>query len=67
MAGKVKTLIEELIQLRTEGRPSLAPFVRAQLMMKGIHPDSFTEHSEDDPDKVAQLEAMLRDFGNDGA
>jgi hypothetical protein len=62
MAGKVRALIDELIRVRTETSPSMAPFVRAHLMMKGIHPDAYDHSSPDDPEKVAALEAMINDF-----
>ena len=36
MAGEVKRLIDELIELRTKGRPELDPFVRVHLVLSGI-------------------------------
>jgi hypothetical protein len=62
MAGRVRKLIDELIELRTRGSDSVTPFLRAHLMMRGINPDAYTESSPDDPAKVAALEAMIADF-----
>lgn len=66
MAGKVRALIDDFIRLRTRGNPTAEPFVRAHLMLKGIDPDKHTAHTEDDEEKIAQLERMIEDFGASG-
>lgn len=62
MAGRTKVLIDELVQLRTKGKSALLPFVRAQLMMRGINPDHHSATSADDARIVKQLEDMLAEF-----
>jgi hypothetical protein len=62
MAGKVRELIEKLEQKRTKGNPNLLHFVRAQLLLKGIDPARYNKDSEDNPEVLAKLDAMLRDF-----
>lgn len=62
MAGRVKQLIDELVKLRAGGAPALAHFVKAHLALKGIDPDAFDEHSDDDHHAVSILEGMIRDF-----
>ena len=61
MAGKVHKLIQELYHIRGTV-PSSLHFVRAHLVLSGIDPDEYDEHTRDDASKVAQLERMLQDF-----
>jgi hypothetical protein len=62
MAGRVKHLIDELIQLRAAGNPGVAHFLRAHLMLMGIDPEQYTERSPDDSSKEQALRQMIRDF-----
>jgi hypothetical protein len=62
MAGKVRKLIDELIALRTQGSPAMGHFVRVNLHLRGIDPDVYTGMSEDEPAKIALLEAMIHEF-----
>lgn len=65
MAGKIKTLIDELIELRTGGNPTLAGFVRTILIVRGINPTKYGPDSEDDPQVISKLEALLAEFRNE--
>jgi hypothetical protein len=62
MAGRVKQLIDELIELRSCGNPGVVHFMRAHLMLNGIDPTRYTEHSPDDLQKERRLEEMISDF-----
>ena len=62
MAGKVRKLIDDLIALRTRGSPTLAHFVKVNLLLRGVDPDAFTAVSEDDATKIAVLEKLIREF-----
>lgn len=62
MAGNIRRLIDELIQLRTGGNEALEHFVRAHLAIKGIAPEKYDERSPDDPKVIAELERMISDF-----
>ena len=62
VAGTIKQLIDQLVELRTSNNPSLVHFVRAQLMMRGINPDRYTTTSPDDPKIVEQLHTMIAQF-----
>ena len=42
MAGRVKQLIDELIELRAAGNPTVVHFMRAHLMLNGIDPSRYT-------------------------
>jgi hypothetical protein len=63
MSGKVKQLIDAIVAHRSRGNPSMAGFVRAKLMLKGIDPSQFTESSSDDSDVLRKLESLAREFG----
>jgi len=70
MAGEVKRLINELIRVRSKGKPSLEPFVRVHLMLNGIDPDGYTEESPSEPAVEQALRKMIADFkgaSSDGA
>jgi hypothetical protein len=62
MAGRLKSLIDELIRVRARGQPALEHFVKAHLVLKGINPEMYDERSADDQDKILLLEKMIRDF-----
>jgi hypothetical protein len=62
MPGRTKQLIEQLIRLRAGNNAGISHFLRAHLLLKGIDPDAYTEDTPDDPEKVATLEQMIRDF-----
>ena len=62
MSGRVKQLIDELMELRCADNATVAHFMRAHLMLNGIDPAKYTESSPDDQKKVRQLEEMISDF-----
>lgn len=62
MAGRVKQLIDELIELRAGGNAGVVHFMRAHLMLNGIDPSRYTESSPDDSTKERRLEEMISDF-----
>jgi hypothetical protein len=62
MAGNVKRLIDELMLLRTHKRPGSQHFVRAHLVLNGIDPDEYHDHTPDNPEAVVSLKKMIADF-----
>ncbi len=62
MAGRVKRLIDELIELRSAGNPGVAHFMRAHLMLNGIDPSRYSATSPDDASKERRLQEMIDDF-----
>ncbi|WP_211365575.1 hypothetical protein [Polyangium fumosum] len=65
MSGKVKQIIDAIVAHRSRGNPSMAGFVRAKLMLKGIDPSKHTDTSSDDPEVLRKLEALARELGVD--
>jgi hypothetical protein len=62
MVGSVKRLIDELMLLRTQNRPGSQHFVRAHLVLNGIDPDEYHDHSPDNLEAVITLKKMIADF-----
>ena len=49
MAGKIKLLIDNLVEQRAQGNPSLESTTRTKLLLKGIDGTKYTASSDDDP------------------
>jgi hypothetical protein len=62
MAGRVRQLIDELIELRAGGNQGVAHFLKAHLMLNGIDPSQHTANSKDDRQKELRLESMISEF-----
>ena len=63
MPGKVKELIERLIELRTKGDPGLVAPVKIKLIMKGIDPDLFDADSPDNPVIITRVVTIAQEMG----
>jgi len=66
MAGHIKRLIEELIEVRAAGNAGVEYFLRAHLALNGIDPSAYTNRSPDDQDKVRRLQQMIAEFRGAG-
>lgn len=63
MAGKVKELIDRLIELRTKGDHGLIAPVKIKLIMKGVDPDLFDAASPDNPVVIQRVMTIAREMG----
>jgi hypothetical protein len=63
MVGKIKRMIETIIEKRSNGNETLKNTTRTKLIIKGYSPDRWTLQSEDDPAKIAELRQIARDMG----
>lgn len=63
MAGKIKVLIDQLIDLRTKGQAGLVAPVKIKLIMKGIDPDLYSSSSPDDPAIMQKIVSIAREMG----
>ena len=63
MAGKVKTLIDQLIDLRTKGDRGLVAPLKIKLIMKGVDPDMFDVDSPDNPLVIQRLRTIAKEMG----
>ncbi|MDD2338183.1 MAG: hypothetical protein PHD01_16615 [Geobacteraceae bacterium] len=64
MAGKIKLMIERILAERSMGNEMLVSVIRTKLILKGIDPAKYSEHSKDDPMIIEKLEKMVQDFHN---
>lgn len=65
MSGKIKKMIDTIIEQRSKGSPIIAGTVKIKLILKGINPDKFTIYSDDDPVIIKKLEQIAVDLGVD--
>jgi hypothetical protein len=65
MAGKIKKMIDTIIEQRSKGSRIIAGTIKVKLILKGINPDSFNHKSNDNPLIIKQLEKFAKDFGVD--
>lgn len=65
MAGKVKSLIEKLIELRTRGEHGLVAPLKIKLIMKGVDPDLYDASSPDNPVVIQRILTIAKEMGYD--
>ncbi|MCK9278670.1 MAG: hypothetical protein M0P22_11340 [Methanoculleus sp.] len=63
MTGKIKRMIETIIEKRSNGNEVLKNTTRTKLIIKGYNPERWTLQSEDDPAKITELKQIARDMG----
>ncbi len=63
MPGKIKKMIDTIIQQRSRGSSIIANTIKVKLILKGINPDVFTSQSDDNPLIIKRVEKIGRDFG----
>ena len=62
MAGKIKSLIDQIIEKRAKGNPLLADMTKTKMIMKGIDPSQFSSASPDDPSIIEKLSNLAREL-----
>lgn len=55
MAGRIKEIIDAIVEQRAKGNPALENLTKAKLAMKGVIPEKYTEVSADDPAIIEKL------------
>lgn len=63
MAGKIKVLIDTIIETRSKGDEALMSLTRTKLLCKGINPNSYSMQSEDDMNVIRKLEGIAYEIG----
>lgn len=63
MAGKIKVLIDNLIEQRAKGNPSLESTTRTKLLLKGVDGAKYTASSDDDPAVIEKIRQIAKDMG----
>ena len=62
MAGKIRQMIDTVINQRAKDNEMLAGIIKTKLLLKGIDSNKFTPQSADDPAIISRLEALLKDL-----
>lgn len=62
MAGKIIQLIDDLIEMRSQGNPSLASTTRTKLLLKGVDSRRYTSSSEDDPEIIGKIKQIAQEM-----
>lgn len=62
MAGKIKFMIDKIINERSKGNATIAITTKTKMVLKGVNPDKWTATSEDDPGVIGKLDQIAREF-----
>lgn len=62
MAGKIRQMIDFIINQRAKDNPMLERVIKTKLMLKGVNPKNYTLESQDDPAVIQKLERMMHMF-----
>ncbi|OGH96611.1 MAG: hypothetical protein A2X42_01685 [Candidatus Margulisbacteria bacterium GWF2_38_17] len=63
MAGKIKMIIDRIVEVKTNGVTSLVPMTKAKLILIGINPLKYDETTADDPDIIDKLIKYAKESG----
>jgi hypothetical protein len=62
MAGKIRQMIDSIIDQRAKDNPMLERVIKTKLILKGINPNKYTLQSDDDPLILGKLEKMIAEL-----
>ena len=62
MPGKIKQMLDCILEQRAQGDPLLLKATKTKLMLKGIDMDKYTAKSEDDPVVLQKIERLLNEL-----
>jgi len=63
MAGKIKQLIDQIVEKRSNGNPAIAKVTKTKLVLKGVNPDNFTSTSADDAQIISKVRQIASELG----
>jgi len=62
LAGKIKEMINQIIEERAKGNPAIREMTIAKLILKGLNPNKFDSYSADDPEIIEKLLNIAKQF-----
>lgn len=65
MTGKIKRMVDKIVQKKSDGDETVASTVRTKLILKGIQIRDYDETSKDDPEIINKLEKAAQEMGVD--
>lgn len=63
MVGKIKRMIDQIINEKSKQDPTLAHSVSAKICIKGVIPKKYDENSPDDPVIIERLVGIAKELG----
>lgn len=63
MAGKIKEMIDKLIQEKSKGNQVIENCIRTKLILKGVTVNKYTSTSPDEPEVIANISKIAKEFG----
>ena len=63
MVGKIKAMLDDIIEQRSKGNPVLTITTKSKLLLKGIDYEKYTPQSSDDPAMVAKVIQCAQEMG----
>ncbi|MFY9398739.1 MAG: hypothetical protein WAR22_10290 [Desulfomonilia bacterium] len=63
MAGRIRKMIDEIIEKRSKGNQLIMGSIKTKLTLKGIKPDAYDMNSPDDPVIINKLREIAKEFG----
>jgi hypothetical protein len=62
MAGKIKFMIDKIVQENAKGDKTIESTTKTKLILRGINPNSYSESSIDDPVILDKLEKFAKEL-----
>jgi hypothetical protein len=62
MAGKIRQMIDQILNQKAKDNPMLQRVIKTKLMLKGVNPKKYTLETPDDPVIIQKLERMMHLF-----
>ena len=66
VAGQIKRMIDTILHQNAKGDTTLLTLTRTKMILMGVNPAKYTEHSEDDPIILAKLEKLAKELNGNG-
>lgn len=63
MPGKIKDMIDTIIEQRAQGSHIIASTIKIKLILKGINPDKYTAESPDNIKVINKLDKLAEELG----
>ncbi|MEW5850045.1 MAG: hypothetical protein AB2A00_14750 [Myxococcota bacterium] len=63
MAGRIKKLIDEIMERRSRGNPVIRSTTEVKLILRGVDPARFNATSPDDPDIEQKVRLIAQELG----
>ena len=62
MAGRIKQLLDKIVETRSQGNDIIAQATKTKLILKGINPNNYTQDSEDDMEVIMRVYDIAREL-----